>query len=309
MSDAISVFDRDLLRRRRSRAACGDYAAHDFLFKEGAARLADRLLDVSREFPLALDLGCHQGELGEALAGNARIGQLLQAEVSPRMAAHAGRHLPTAVADEEWLPFAEKSLDLVLSNLNLHWVNDLPGTLIQINRILRPDGLFLAGLLGGETLTELRQSLMEAEIEVLGGASPRVSPFADLRDMGALMQRAGFALPVVDSDLVTVTYDNMFKLLADLRGMGETSVIRERLKRPAPRALFLRAAEIYHQRFAGEDGRIPATFQIIYLHGWAPDALQQKPLAPGSAAQRLADVLGVEETALPDKAGFVRKKD
>jgi len=202
------------------------------------------------------------------------------------------------VADEERLPFADASLDLVVSLLNLHWTNDLVGALIQIRQALKPDGLFLGALLGGETLTELRQALMQAEIDIHGGAGPRVSPFADALDGAGLLQRAGFALPVADIDRVTVRYDHPIKLMADLRAMGETNVLYERSPRPLTRAVLGRMSEIYAERFALPDGRIPATFEIVSLTGWAHHASQQQPLKPGSAKMRLADALGAVEGKL-----------
>jgi hypothetical protein len=188
-----------------------------------------------------------------------------------------------------------KGQDLIVSGLALQHANDLPGALIQIRRALAADGLFLGCLLGGTTLTELRQALTEAESEVTGGVSPRVFPFADVRDMGGLLQRAGFAVPVADSETVTVRYPDMFGLMADLRAMGGTNVLLARSRRFTPRAVFLRAAEIYRQRFADPDGKLRATFEMIWLSGWAPHESQQKPLKPGSAQARLADALGVVE--------------
>jgi SAM-dependent methyltransferase len=205
-------------------------------------------------------------------------------------------------ADEEFLPFAEASLDLVLSSLSLHWVNDLPGALLQARRALRPDGLFLAAMLGGETLKELRQAMLAAEAEVSGGASPRVSPFADVADAGALLQRAGFALPVVDSDRLTFSYADPFALMAELKGLGESNATAGRRRGLTGRRQLGRAAEIYLERFAGADGRVPATFQVLYLTAWAPAPTQQRPLRPGSAAERLADALGADERAAGDKA-------
>ncbi|MBX9633820.1 MAG: methyltransferase domain-containing protein, partial [Magnetospirillum sp.] len=197
----MRIFDRSLLRKRRDRAA-PEFAAHDFLVREMAERLADRLTDVTRRFPLALDLGCHTGEIADTLMGRGGIETLVQCDLSPRMAAKAATNgHPALAADEEWLPFADASFDLVISCLSLHWVNDLPGTLLQIRRVLKPDGLFLCAMLGGETLKELRQALSEAEMAEENGWSPRVSPFADVRDLGGLLQRAGFALPVVDADM------------------------------------------------------------------------------------------------------------
>ena len=289
------VFDRRLVRRHRDRAAA-TLSGHDFLFRHAAEALIERLDDVTRRFPLALDLGCHGGEVVAALAGRSGIETLIQCDLSPAMARRAaGNGRPTLAADEEFLPVADGSLDLVLSNLSLHWVNDLPGALVQIRRALRPDGLFLATLLGAGTLAELRAALTEAELAVAGGASPRLSPFADLRDGAGLLQRAGFAMPVADLEPVTVTYETAFGLFADLRGMGETNAVAARNPAPPKRALWPKAARLYAERFAEADGRIPATFQIIHLAGWAPHESQAKPLRPGSAAARLADALGSEE--------------
>ena len=297
------IFDRGLLRQRRDRAA-SEFQDHNFLVHEIAARMAERLGDINRDFAVALDMGCHDGALGGLLALNPRIGQVIQGDLSWRMAerAHRENNLPTLVADEEALPFGENSLDLVTTALSLHWVNDLPGALLQINRALRPDGLFFAAMLGGETLHELRQVWLEAEAEVEGGASPRVSPFADLRDIGGLMQRAGFALPVADLDTLTATYDNALKLMTDLRGMGETNLHHARRKTFTRRETLMRAAALYQERFADGDGRIPATFQVLYLTGWAPDPSQQQPLKPGSAKARLADALSVTEHDSGEKA-------
>jgi SAM-dependent methyltransferase len=211
----------------------------------------------------------------------------------------AGRAGPRVALDEERLPFAAESLDLVVSTLGLHWTNDVVGALIQIRRALKPDGLFLGALLGGATLTELRQALTQAEDELWGGAGSRVSPFADSRDAAGLLQRAGFALPVADVDRVSVSYEHPLRLLADLRQMGETNVLADRHPRALTRGLLARASEIYAERFAGPDGRVAATFEIVTLTGWAPHESQQQPLAPGSAQMRLADALGTVEHRLP----------
>jgi len=298
MTEEAHVFDRRLVRRHRSRAAAG-LAGHDFLFREIAERLADRLDDVRRDFPVALDLGCHSGQVGAVLAGRGGIETLIQSDLCLDQVSRATGC--RVAADEEALPFAAASVDLVMSNLSLHWVNDLPGALIQIRRVLRPDGLFLAGLLGGETLHELRAALLDAEIEVSGGAAPRVSPFADVRDAGALLQRAGFALPVADSDRVTVTYADALALMRDLRGMGEANAVHARPRSFTRREVMARAAAIYGTRFGDSAGRIRATFQVIYLTGWAPDPSQQQPLRPGSAQSRLSDALGVAEHPAGDK--------
>ncbi len=203
-------------------------------------------------------------------------------------------------ADEEFFPFADESFDLVLSTLNLHAINDLPGALLQTRKSLKPDGLFLAAMLGGETLHELRHVMTQAEMNIRGGISPRIFPFADKQQMGALLQRAGFSLPVVDSDILTVTYDNVFKLFHDLRYMGEGNAIAARDKTPPGKKFFLEAARLYQEQFAEPDGRITASFEIIFLTGWAPHASQQKPLRPGSAETSLAEALKTHEIKTGD---------
>jgi SAM-dependent methyltransferase len=303
-TETMLVFDRPLLRRRRARAAAR-LEEHDFLFAHVAERLADRLDDVARSFSRGLDLGCHGGEVAHALGPRLPEGLFVQCDPAAAMARRAADRTgrPALVGDEDLLPFAEESFDLVVSNLSLHWVNDLPGALIQANRALKPDGLFLGAMLGGETLKELRRVLIEAELEVTGGASPRLSPFAELRDMAGLLQRAGFALPVADGETVTVTYPDAFRLFADLRGMGETNAALNRNPAPPPRAFWAEAARRYHALFADpDDGRIPASFQIIYLIGWAPHESQQKPLRPGSAKASLAEALGSAEYDAGDEA-------
>jgi SAM-dependent methyltransferase len=293
------VFDRALVRLRRERAvARGDGAR--FLFAEAAARLADRLSDVRRSFAVGVDLGSRGGHLSEAVAATGRVGRLFATDPSPALAARL--KLPSVAADEEALPFAPESLDLVVSGLALHWVNDLPGTLAQVRRALRPDGLFLATLFGGETLLELRHVLMEAELAVTGGVSPRVSPMADLRDAAGLLQRAGFALPVADRDLITVAYTDAIALMRDLSAMGEGNAVRLRRPGPLRRAVLAEAVRLYQARHGIEGGRVRASFEILYLSGWAPAATQQRPLRPGQATSRLADALGVEEKPAGDFA-------
>lgn len=296
--DGISVFDRALHARRRARAAAG-FAAHDFLVRRAAAEIAERLADTNRSFPLALDIGCHRGALAETNMSPGKIGTLIQSDLSPAMVARAGGL--RVAADEEALPFGNESFDLISSTLSLHWVNDVPGALVQIRRALKPDGLFVGALFGGATLTELRQSFAQAEVECDGGLSPRVSPFADVRELGHLLQRAGFALPVTDTDTVTVRYETPLHLLAELRGMGETNALIERRRTPLRRATLARTFDIYRERFALADGRVPATFEIIHLSGWAPHESQQKPLRPGSAKARLADALETEERSAGEK--------
>lgn len=294
----MMVFDRRSVRRHRDRAAAG-LPAHDFLFREVGERLLDRLDDVRRHFPRALDLGCHDGTVGRLLGNRGGIETLVQTDLSPRMAAAAGGL--AVAADEEALPFPAASFDVVISLLSLHWVNDLPGALTQIRRVLKPDGLLLAAMLGGQTLKELRHVLMEAEIALEGGLSPRVAPFADVRDAGGLLQRAGFALPVVDTETIAVSYADPLRLLADLRGMGETNAVLERRKTLSRRQTLLDAAARYRALFADGGGRVPATFQVIYLTAWAPDASQPKALRPGAARNRLADALGSAETAAGER--------
>jgi SAM-dependent methyltransferase len=295
-ASAPIVFDRALLRRRRERTA-GSAAKHDFLLKRVADDLAERLLMIRRTFPLAVNIGAHHGFLSQRIAGIAGIERIITMDRSlPLVLQCPGERV---VADEEALPFADASLDLAVSALSLHLVNDLPGTLLQIRRALKPDGLLLAGLLGGSTLTELRQAWLAAETDVMGGVSPRVAPFADVRDLGALLQRAGFALPVVDSETVTVTYPDPLALMREVKGMGASNMLAARRRVPVSRRLLQRAGEIYAERFALPGGRVPATFEILTLTAWAPDDSQQKPLRPGSAKARLADALGTPERKLP----------
>lgn len=296
--DNMQLFDRALLRRRRRLAAAG-LAAHDFLLARTAEDIAARLDAVKRDFPLALDLGANGGRLGRTLVAHPRVAAVVSTEsVEQLLGDGAGSRV---ICDEEQLPFAVAAFDLAVSGLGLHLVNDLPGALIQIRRSLKPDGLFLGAVLGGGTLHELRDVMTAAEIETTGGASPHVAPFADVRDFGALLQRAGFALPVADADNVTVTYANIVALMHDLRGMGAANVLNERSRRPMRRALLARAGEIYAERFPAGGGRIAATFEIIHLSGWAPHESQQKPLAPGSARTRLADALGAAEFSAGEK--------
>jgi SAM-dependent methyltransferase len=301
MTQPPRLFDRDLHRRRLERAAPG---FEDFLKRRAAEDLVARLAAVNRRFPLAVDLGARTGAFAAALLASDTAGKvdlLVQADFSAAMMARAaGARL---VADEARLPFAEASVDLVVSSLALHWLDDLVGALIQIRRALKPDGLFLGALLGGATLTELRQCLLDAEIELVGGAGPRVSPFLDAYDGAALLQRGGFALPVVDVDAVRVRYDHPVKLMADLRAMGETNVLVDRPRAPLSRQVLARAGELYFERFGDGDGRVTATFEIITLTGWAPHPDQQQPLPRGSARMRLADALGTSEKPAGEKAG------
>lgn len=291
------IFDRALLRRRRDRYAPGA-TEHEFLLAYAADDLADRLALIKRRFPLAASLGAYHGLASRTLRRLPTIDLIIDTELSPCLLARCDG--PRVLADDEALPFAAGSLDLVVSALALHFANDLPGVLVQIQRALKPDGLLLASLLGGETLGELRQAFVAAESEIDGGASPRVAPFADVRELGGLLQRAGFALPVADSDTVSVAYPDAFALMRELRGMGAANALVERSRRPLRRATLIRAAEIYAERFARPDGRVVATFEIITLTGWKPHASQQKPLRPGSATARLAEALGTVEKPTGD---------
>lgn len=259
-----------------------------------AADLADRLEAIPRPFERALALGGGRLFSAEVEARPdlmARIGQIIEADV-------AGSAVEV---DLERLPFADSAFDLIVSPLALHWVNDLPGVLIQLRRMLKPDGLLLASLFGGDTLSELRLSLIEAESEITGGAGPRVAPFATLQDLAGLLQRAGYALPAADRDLVTVRYGDPLRLLGDLRSMGETSALAQRSARGLSRRILARTFEIYRQRFSDNEGRAKATFEILTATGWAPHESQQKPLKPGSAKTRLADALGVPEQSAGEK--------
>ena len=300
MAGPVTVFDRPAVRRRRERSARpGERAT--FLHDEIAERLADRLDDFDRVFRRVLVLGALSDRLCGLVAARAGVELVAVADAAGALA--KGRTGMAVVADEEAIPFAPGSFDLVLAALSLHAVNDLPGALAQIRRILVADGLFLAGLFGGGTLRELRRALLEAESEVAGGASPRVAPFADTRDAGALLQRAGFALPVADSDTISVTWPDALALMRDLRAMGEANALAARSRIPTRRSVFAAAAARYRSLFGDAEGRIPATFEILFLTGWAPSADQQRPLRPGSAAARLAEALGTEERSAGERAG------
>ncbi|MGK2286858.1 methyltransferase domain-containing protein [Pedomonas sp. V897] len=289
----IEMFDRRQVRRQRQRAARpGTFV--DFIKNLMVEDLLDRLQLINRRFTRILDLGSHDGRLGQALA--ARFPDAVIVYADPAEAWLRGLARPEAVAcDADFLPFRDESFDLIVSAGLLHWTNDLPGALIQINRALTPDGLFLAAFPGGGTLYELRRALLDAEEEVTGRVAPRVAPMIEVRDAGALLQRARFALPVADSDHFTVTYADPLKLLAELRAMGETNALEGRPRAFLRRDVLLRAAALYAERFGQDNGRIPATVELISLQGWAPGPGQPKPLRPGSAKANLADALGVKE--------------
>ena len=281
MTDGMHVFDRRAVRRHRDRAARTVNGVDDIL-RDAADRLLDRLDDTTRRFSRALDIG-GRGAVAPRL--RARGIDVISCDLSPAMAARAGA--PAACADEEFLPFAPASFDLIVANLSLHWINDLPGALIQIRKTLTPDGLFLASLPAMGTLAELRAALTAAESALTGGASPRVAPFPDLRDCAGLLQRAGFALPVADGDEIRLLYADPFSLLRDLRAAGESNAVALRTRRIPPRALFPAALAALPQ----EDGRTPATLRLAMLTGWAPAPTQPQPLKRGSAQMSLAEAL------------------
>lgn len=282
-----NMFDTARMLRSRLRAAALSADGGDFLMRRVADDLEDRLAVIDRTFEKAALVHCITSDAERTVLGAGKARDALRIESDARLL--DGRGL---VADGETVPLAPESVDLAVSLLTLQDTNDTPGKLIQIRRALKPDGLFIGAMAGAGTLGELRECLLAAETELTGGASPRVHPFADVRAAGSLLQRAGFALPVTDLETYTVRYDTLFALMRDLRAMGATSSLVARSRRPTPRRLFLRAAEIYAERFSDPDGRVRATFSTIWMSGWAPHASQQKPARPGSATVSLAKVLG-----------------
>jgi SAM-dependent methyltransferase len=293
MSDPAppQIFDRGLINRRLDRAwaHAGGQPQADFLLVRAAEDLRDRLSLVKRRFALAADFGSPAPHGAAALTAAGQVDCIIR--VAPTEGSVGTGDFLSAVGDLERLPVADGRLDVAVSLLALQTVNDLPGALVQMRRALKDDGLLLAALIGGETLTELRQSLTIAESEILGGASPRVAPFVDVRALGGLAQRAGLALPVVDLDRVVVRYPGVFALFADLRAMGATNALHARSRKPLRRGVLLRAATVYAERFADPDGRLRATFDLVWLAAWAPHESQPKPLEPGSATMSLADAL------------------
>ncbi|MBS41061.1 MAG: SAM-dependent methyltransferase [Rhodospirillales bacterium] len=294
-TSTVRIFDRRTIELRRKRATT-KFSAHDFMFKEVAERLIQRITDVKRKFGLTIDLGARTKHLKQMLSKEESINNIISFGLI--------RDLKDCdlIGNEEVMPFKVASADLLVSNLVFHWTNDLVGTLIQCRQILKPDGLFLAALFGGNTLTELRQVMVEVENEISGGVWPRISPLIQLPDAAALLQRSGYNLPVADTDTITVTYSDAFSLMRDLRGMGETNATLARKRHFSKRSIFSQVAKRYHMLFADSKGRIPATFQIIYLTGWAPDEAQPLPLKPGTATQRLADALDSTEQSAGDTA-------
>ncbi|MEZ5999372.1 methyltransferase domain-containing protein [Hyphomonas sp.] len=285
------LFDRARVARNRDRAA-SRYADYAFLKERVSRDIADRVQDTPRTFERALDLGCHDGRLARILSGTGRVSSVAASDLSPAMV-DAARAAGTEahMLDEETPDLSSGGYDLIVSALSLHWVNDLPGTLVRLRQGLKPDGLFLGALFGAGTLAELRECLMEAETEISGGVSPRLSPLPGLKDMADLMQRAGFALPVADRDTVVVRYRDPARLLTDLKGMGEQTALAPGMIRPLPRAVLSRALDLYRERHAEPDGRVRASFEIVHVSGWAPGPGQPKPLRPGSATASLADAV------------------
>lgn len=303
---SVMVFNRNMKVAQRDRAATmPDSQDYDYLRNEVAKRLVDRLLDINRKFPVAVDLGCGSGHVSKLLGERGGVEKLIQLEMSPSAlkrdfqisksdypeAVPPTRTEWYSVADEEYLPLKPNSVDLVISSMSLHWVNDLPGCLDQIYKALKPDGAFLCALLGGETLQELRSSLALADMERLGGVRPHVSPFVRLSDCGNLLGEAGFNLPTVDSDALTVPYPDMFTLVDHLKGMAETNANIDR-ELPMSKDSLLASASIYESMYADEDGIVPATFEVMYMIGWKPHASQQTPDRRGSAKSSIKDALG-----------------
>jgi len=275
-------------------------ADHDFLLERLASGYSERLSSVLRDFPLTIDLGSHHGPIGEACRRHPRIGTIINIESNLKLLNKCSGL--KVLSNLETLPLNDASLDLVVSALSLSFVNDLPGILVQIRRALKPDGLFLGTVFGTRTLEELRQSFYLAEEEIVGGISPHTIPMIDIQDCGALLQRAGFSLPVADRDLVKVKYSTPWSLIKDLRGMGMTNILLGRQKTPVNRKTIFRMIELYQDRFSDSDSRVEATFELLSLTGWSPHASQQKPLQPGSAQARLAEVLDTEEISGGEKA-------
>jgi SAM-dependent methyltransferase len=302
LPDPSLVFDRALLCKRRARAAAR-FSDYSFLKHAIAEDVCDRLEAIKRDFPTVLELSAQGGVfLREARARPdlaSRLGFVVQSDLAAQCLPYIGA--ARAVLDEESLPFAPQSFNLVVAAGGLHWVNDLPGLMVQVRELLRPDGLFIGAMFGAGTLRELRECLLTAEVELVDGAAARVSPFADAQDLAGLLQRAGFSLPVSDSDTRLVRYRSPARLLDDLRGMAETSALADRPRRPLRRAVIARAMELYAERFADPDGKVRATFNVLTATGWAPHESQQTPLRPGSAKARLADVLGVVERSAGQK--------
>ncbi|XP_028413966.1 arginine-hydroxylase NDUFAF5, mitochondrial-like [Dendronephthya gigantea] len=289
----MNIFNRQAKRLQKNRAALQENTDdYDYLKDEVARRIVDRLSDVSRHFPLVLDLGCGKGHIAKALT-KTHVTSLVQCDLSEEMVqrSYTNPDIPTKklVVDEEFLPFAENTFDAVLSSLNLHWVNDLPGVFHQVKHCIKDDGMFLLGLFGGETLFELRCSLQLAELEVLGGFGPHISPFTEMADIGDIASRTGFNLITVDYDEIVVNYPSIYELMNDLRGMGENNASWSR-KNVLRHKTTEVASRIYQEMYGDSDGNIPATFQILFLIAWKPSDKQAKPAERGSGTFSLKDI-------------------
>lgn len=297
----VDIFDRKVKQHQRDRASLL-MTKPDPLLKEVTERLLDRLEDCKKSFPIGLSLGGAGEHVRRQLTGRGGIKKLFVMDISKGMLEHTRQsisqeasHINTntecipLVGDEEFLPFSDGSLDVVISSLGLHWVNDLPGAMAQCRRALKPDGLFLAAMFGGETLRELRIACTVAQEEREGGISPRVSPLAQVRDAGNLLTRAGLALPTVDVDEFTVRYPSALEVVEHLRSMGESNAVKQRS--PSLRKdTALATAAVYQAMFGAPDGSVPATFQVIYMVGWSPHESQQKPRSRGSASVSLKNI-------------------
>ena len=276
------LFDRARLRKQRQRRAA-DFAQHDFLLREAAASLAESLDAITYRFPTIVELGA-SGHLAPLLASRPGTARFLTTDSTPALR-------PDIIADEEWLPFADASIDAILSVGALHWVNDLPGCLAQIRRALKPDGLFLATLPGPDTLRELRTCFAEAEAQLYGGITPRIAPFPDVRDAGGLLQRTGFALPVIDREILTVTYPDLRTLMHDLRGSAQSNMLQQKAQHFSSRRFFNLTEKIYREKFTDAENRLIASFEFVTLTAWAPAPTQQQPAKRGSGQISLKDVL------------------
>lgn len=281
------IFDGNISLRHKLRALRQHGTDAGFLMTQMAAELQDRLDVVDKRFDRAAALHCLTDAAAAVIRNHRRSGDVIRIE-QHQMLLGDGKGI---VSELEQVPLATESVDLIVSLLTLHEANDTPGLLTQIRRSLKPDGLFLGAMIGGNSLFELRESLLAAEAELVGGAHPRIIPFADVRDIGGLLQRAGFALPVTDCDKFTIRYGSMFDLMHDLRAMGAGNFLQKRSRRTERRELFLRAAQIYAERYGDPDGRIRATIAIVWMSGWAPHHSQPQPLKPGSADVSLTEVL------------------
>ncbi len=296
MNSIKNLFDRRSVRTHRDRSAI-KFCDHNYLFHEIAGRLCEKLDDINRKFEFGLDLGCHSGETSKLLSVKHQATNWVRTDMSFQLSKIASKKTgaPVLVMDEEFIAFKKHSFDIVISNLSLHWANDLPGTLAQISKVLKPDGVILISLFGEQTLHELKMCLSRAEIEEENGLSPRVSAFSTIQDLGNLLIRAGFALPVADVEKITVYYPHAMKLMRDLRAMGESNSANLRRKSFSRKTTMMRTSQLYQEKFENEANQVPATFDVITLTGWSPDISQPKPLKPGSGQVNLNNFLNAKK--------------